>query len=286
MISLFAGKPCMSDYDKIATAIEYIRAHVDKQPTLAEIAAAVHLSEYHFQRLFSRWAGVTPKRYLQALTLERAKKMLREAQVSSLDASLDVGLSSGSRLYDHFVQIEAVTPSEYRTMGRGLRILYGYQQTPFGKVFLAQTNRGICQLDFVEPDTPDRPINLLREQWPDAEISENPEKIAATLVQVFSFPKSKHTPISLWVRGTNFQINVWRALLNIPSGEVTSYSQIAHAIGKPSASRAVGTAIGANPVGLVIPCHRVLRRDGELGGYRWGEIRKQAILARETAQTE
>jgi AraC family transcriptional regulator of adaptative response/methylated-DNA-[protein]-cysteine methyltransferase len=276
----------MSDYDKIATAIDYIRRNVDKQPSLADIAASVHLSEYHFQRLFSRWAGVTPKRYLQTLTLERAKQLLKSAESSSLHTSYELGLSSSSRLYDHFVHIEAVTPSEYRHMGQGLTIDYGYHQTVFGQVFLAQTSRGVCQLDFTDPKAILDPLAALCRQWPHASINEDFERTAVTANQLFSTSKTNRTPISLWVRGTNFQVSVWRALLNIQSGRVASYGQVARAIGKPAAFRAVGTAIGANPIGMIIPCHRVLRGDGELGGYRWGQTRKHAMLARETALSD
>jgi AraC family transcriptional regulator of adaptative response/methylated-DNA-[protein]-cysteine methyltransferase len=272
-----------NDYDRIARAIDFIRSHVGAQPTLAEVAAQVHLSEYHFQRLFTRWAGVTPKRYLQVLTLERAKELLQERNASTLGASHAVGLSSGSRLYDHFVQIEAVTPSEFLQKGRGVRIEYGYHETPYGLAFVAQTSRGICRLDFVERDASDTPLDALRRQWPDADIVRDDARTRRIIETIFSNNKTGDAPLSLWVRGTNFQLNVWRALLNLQPGEVASYSDIAQHIGRPDAARAVGTAIGANPVALIIPCHRVLRQSGELGGYRWGETRKQAMLARESA---
>jgi AraC family transcriptional regulator of adaptative response/methylated-DNA-[protein]-cysteine methyltransferase len=275
-----------NDYDRIAHAIEFIRSHVGAQPALADVAAHVHLSEYHFQRLFTRWAGVTPKRYLQALTLERAKQLLRERNFSALDASHEAGLSSGSRLYDHFVQIEAVTPSEFLRKGRGVRIEFGYHETPYGLAFVAQTSRGICQLDFVDRGATEAPLKALQQYWPEADIIENAARTASVIDSIFSQQQTRNEPLSLWVRGTNFQLNVWRALLNLQPGEVASYSEIAKRIGKPTASRAVGTAIGNNPVALVIPCHRVLRQSGELGGYRWGETRKQAMLARETARCE
>jgi AraC family transcriptional regulator of adaptative response/methylated-DNA-[protein]-cysteine methyltransferase len=272
-----------NDYDRIARAIDFIRSHVGTQPTLAEVAAQVHLSEYHFQRLFTRWAGVTPKRYLQVLTLERAKQLLQERNVSTLEASHAAGLSSGSRLYDHFVQIEAVTPSEFLQKGRGVRIEFGYHETPYGLAFVAQTPRGICRLDFVERDIAETPLDALRQQWPDADIVQDDARTLHVIKTIFSSNKTGDAPLSVWVRGTNFQLNVWRALLNVQPGEVASYGDIAQRIGKPTASRAVGTAIGANPVALIIPCHRVLRQSGELGGYRWGETRKQAMLAREGA---
>lgn len=276
----------MSDYDKIARAIEFIRANVGSQPSLAKIAAEVHLSEYHFQRLFSRWAGVTPKRYLQALTLERAKQLLQQPGMSSLNASHDLGLSSGSRLYDHFVQIEAVTPSQYRSKGHGLTISYGYHQTAYGLVFVARTSRGVCQLDFIEPQDKKGPLRQLARNWSNARIIKDMTQTNSLIDSLLSPKAANATPLSLWVRGTNFQLNVWRALLKIPAGKVVSYSDIAQAIGKPGAARAVGTAVGSNPVGLIIPCHRVLRQTGELGGYRWGTTRKHAILARESAPFE
>lgn len=272
-----------TDYERIASAISFIRTHVNDQPSLADVAAQVHLSESHFQRLFCRWAGVTPKRYLQALTLSRAKRMLLTKDISSLNVSYELGLSSGSRLYDHFVQIEAVTPSEYRNKGEGLTIVCGFHQTPYGLAFLAQTARGICQLDFVEPASEETLLNDLRKTWCNAEIMMDDAQTAPVITLLFSRQPHDTTPLSLWVRGTNFQLNVWRALLKLQPGDVASYRDIAHAIGSPKASRAVGSAIGANPVGLIIPCHRVLRQTGELGGYRWGEIRKHAILAREAA---
>lgn len=274
------------DYERIALAIDYIRNHVDSQPTLAEVAAQVHLSEYHFQRLFSRWAGVTPKRYLQALTLERAKQLLQESNLSALNASYEVGLSSGSRLYDHFVQIEAVTPSEYRQKGRGLSIVFGYHETPYGLAFVAQTSRGICQFDFVDHHATEEPLHHLTQCWCNADIREDNTQTARVIELLFSQRSTNTTPLSVWVRGTNFQLNVWRALLKLQRGEVVSYGDIAHSIGSPKASRAVGTAVGSNPVALIIPCHRVLRQTGELGGYRWGEVRKHAILAREAANCE
>ena len=217
----------MSDYERIAKAIDYIRANVGKQPSLAEIAAEVHLSEYHFQRLFSRWAGVTPKRYLQTLTLERAKSLLRQNQLSSLNTSYEIGLSSGSRLYDHFVQIEAVTPTEFRSRGQGLCITYGYHSTPYGLIFIAITEKGICQLDFVEPDATQEPLQQLNHHWRNAKFKEAPVETSAVIKQLFTQTKMDSRPISLWVRGTNFQLSVWRALLKIPQGKITSYSQIA-----------------------------------------------------------
>jgi len=272
------------DYSRIAQAIHFIRSQVGNQPTLKEVATAVQLSEYHFQRLFCRWAGVTPKRYLQALTLAQAKVLLRAESASTLSASLDLGLSSSSRVYDHFVQIEAVTPSEYRQRGAGLKIVFGYHDTVYGRMFVALTTRGICQLDFVPAEKPLQPLQQLKDNWPQADISEDLTQTEKIMSAVFTEEKS--VPLSLWVQGTNFQVSVWRALLNLSRHQLVCYSDIAREIGKPKASRAVGSAVGANPVALIIPCHRVLRQNGELGGYRWGEEKKHLILAREMARSD
>ena len=275
----------MTDYDRIAQAIAFISSRVKEQPELAEIAAHLHMSPFHFQRMFSRWAGVTPKRYLQILTLAHAKRLLGESR-SVLEVADTVGLSSGSRLYDHFVQMEAVTPGEFKLRGAGLAIEYGVHETPFGLAFLAATPRGICKLVFVDNRDIQVPLTELSEQWPCAMIQENQQLVGDLLAGVFSSQKPVDRPLSLYVSGTNFQINVWKALMQIPSGKVASYSHIATAIGHPTAARAVGMAAGANPVAFLIPCHRVIQQSGKLGGYHWGINRKHAIHAWETAQMQ
>jgi AraC family transcriptional regulator, regulatory protein of adaptative response / methylated-DNA-[protein]-cysteine methyltransferase len=272
----------MTDYERIAMAIDFIRSHAHLQPSLNDIANHIGLSSSHFQRLFSRWAGISPKRFLQILTLEYAQQLLQETNMSVFDVSTNVGLSSGSRLYDHFVQLTAVTPAEYKQQGEGLGIFFGIHSTPFGRAFIAVTARGICQLVFIDTQTKDQLVQDLTQAWPLAECIEETEQTATTIEQLFALKPSNKKPLSLWVKGTNFQINVWRALLTIPEGELQSYKNIAQQIGKPKATRAVGTAIGANPVAFLIPCHRVIRQTGELGGYRWGLTRKQALIARET----
>lgn len=274
-----------ADYDRIAKAIDYLVKQAGDQPTLEEIAAQVHLSPYHFQRLFSRWAGVTPKRFLQVLTVERAKQLLNESR-SILDVSYTVGLSSGSRLYDHFVQLEAVTPGEFKTGGEGLEIEYTVADTPFGKAFIAGTRRGICSLEFIGKTGPQAVLEVLHKQWPRAEFKQNRGSMEAALTRLFGPGHKPGEPLALHVKGTNFQIKVWQALLKIPPGTVVSYSQIANFIGRPKASRAVGQAVGSNPVALLIPCHRVIQQSGQLGGYHWGETRKQAIHAWEAARCE
>lgn len=272
----------MSDYERIAQAISYIAERVTSQPTLSEIAAHLGLSPFHFQRLFCRWAGVTPKRFLQILTVERAKQLLSESK-PLLEVSDSLGLSSGSRLYDHFIHLEAVTPGEYKRRGTGLTIEYAVHCTPFGNVFLAMTPRGICKLAFLMKDNIDDELADLSKMWPRAVIIENHERTLGDVEAIFGNDVTYDRPLSLYVSGTNFQVSVWKALLQIPLGTVVSYTQVAHAIGRPRSVRAVGQAVGANPVAFLIPCHRVIRQNGELGGYRWGEIRKHAIHAWETA---
>jgi AraC family transcriptional regulator, regulatory protein of adaptative response / methylated-DNA-[protein]-cysteine methyltransferase len=275
----------MSDYDRIAKAIDYIVQQVNRQPALEEVAAHIHLSPFHFQRLFSRWAGVTPKRFLQVLTVERAKALLNESQ-SLLDVSYALGLSSGSRLYDHFVKLEAVTPGEFKTGGRGIEIEYGVQDTPFGEAFVASTQRGVCSLEFIDETEPQKLLADLRRKWPRAGFRENHDRIGAVLNRLFEGKHMRDSPLSLHVSGTNFQIMVWKALLQIPPGKVVSYSQTADFVGRPKAARAVGQAVGNNPVAFFIPCHRVIQQSGKLGGYHWGETRKHAIHAWEEARSE
>ena len=275
----------MSDYARIADAIRFIASQVARQPTLDEIAAHVHLSPFHFQRLFSRWAGVTPKRYLQVLTLERAKALLQESR-PLLEVADTLGLSSGSRLYDHFVQLEAVTPGEYKQRGAGLVIDHGVHDTPFGQAFVALTPRGVCNFSFLDDQAPQTPLSALAQRWPEAELREAPSRTQGVIHTMFDGSKTPDRPLSLHVSGTNFQISVWRALLQIPPAKVVSYAQVASAVGNPKAARAVGLAVGANPVALMIPCHRVIQQNGKLGGYHWGKTRKQAIHAWEAARYE
>lgn len=279
----------MSDYDRIAAAIAYIQEHSKAgaaQPGLADIAKHVHLSEFHFQRLFSRWAGVSPKRYMQALTLEQAKVILRSSAGSQLAVAHQLGLGGGSRVYDHFINLEAVTPEQYKTGGRGLRLAFDVQMTPYGWCFVAVSERGICRIEFLHHEGDESALQHLRADWPEAELCRDGEQTAAIFDVISGAQPRDKLPLSLWVKGTNFQLNVWRALLNIPAGALVSYQALGERLGKASAARAIGSAVGANPVALLIPCHRVLRQTGELGGYRWGTTRKQAILAREWARCE
>ncbi|MDE2623091.1 MAG: methylated-DNA--[protein]-cysteine S-methyltransferase [Betaproteobacteria bacterium] len=275
----------MSDYDRIAQAIAYLTRHANNQPTLADIAAHLRLSPFHFQRLFCRWVGVTPKRYLQVLTVERAKQLLRESR-PLIDVTDAVGLSSGSRLHDHFIHLEAATPGEFKAAGKGMAIEFGLHETPFGPVFIAATARGICGLEFVEGGGIETARTRLARKWPYAHMRENQSQTRALVDTLFSGNVSPDRPLSLYVSGTNFQVSVWKALLQIPSGQIASYAGIAKAIGRPRASRAVGGAVGDNPIAFAIPCHRVICQNGDLGGYHWGEIRKHAIHAWEAARQD
>ena len=272
-----------SDYQRIADAIGYINANIQQQPSLDEIAAAINLSPFHFQRLFSRWAGVTPKKYLQIVTVDRAKELLA-ASKPLLELSDSIGLSSSSRLYDHFVQLETVTPGEYKAQGAGINIQYDVAESPFGDIFIAVTPRGICALSFVSDGNIEPSLISLQKHWPKATMEHRSTATVKTVEAIFTGDRTIKGPLSLHVAGTNFKVAVWRALLQIDPGCINSYGQVAAAVGRPKASRAVGTAIGSNPVAFFIPCHRVLQQSGKIGGYLWGETRKHAIHAWESAR--
>ncbi|MEW5939548.1 MAG: methylated-DNA--[protein]-cysteine S-methyltransferase [Chloroflexota bacterium] len=271
------------DYRLIEQAIRFIEANATRQPELEEVAAAVGLSEFHFQRLFTRWAGISPKRFLQFLTKERAKELLAQSE-NLLDATHQVGLSSLGRLHDLFVTAEAVTPGEYKSRGAGLTIRYAIHPTPFGKCLIGTTERGICHLGFVQASEGDAVDNLVAD-WNEAKMIEDYKSTAPLVAPIFDLNPQGRDSLRLHLRGTNFQIKVWEALLQIPQGTVTTYEGIAARIGQPSALRAVGTAVGHNPVAVLIPCHRVLRKDGDFGNYRYGTARKKALLASEFALT-
>jgi AraC family transcriptional regulator of adaptative response/methylated-DNA-[protein]-cysteine methyltransferase len=272
------------DYKRIEQAILFIEQQALGQPSLKEIAEHLDLSPYHFQRMFKRWAGVSPKRFLQYLTVENAKQMLRDS-TSVLDTSLEVGLSGPGRLHDLFIKVEAVTPGEYKNLGKGLVIDYGFHSTPFGECLVATTRRGICFLGFVEDEIGrEAGLKSLQAKWPDASLQENQQMACSEINRIFSpAPHAGEGPIKLLLHGTNFQLKVWEALLRVPGGAVTSYSALSDAVGHPGASRAVGNAVGKNPIAYLIHCHRVLRASGDIGGYRWGTLRKRAILALEAA---
>ena len=269
----------MSDYERIAAAIDYITTHVNEQPSLDDVASHLNLSPYHFQRLFTRWAGISPKRFLQTLTVSHAKALLKES-LSLMETTNELGLSSTARLHDHFVNLEAITPGEYKNRGENLKIYYGVHETKFGKAFIAVTKRGVCKLSFIDDDNDSMLVSELEQCWTYATLKESKKVSKPYINSIFS--EEKQQPLSLYVKGTNFQINVWKALLNIPYGKLTTYGQLANLIGNPKASRAVGSAVAANPVSLLIPCHRVIRASGSIGEYRWGSTRKRSILCMET----
>ncbi len=272
----------MTDYERIAKAIDFIVAHAGEQPALDDIARHLHLSSYHFHRLFSRWAGISPKRFLQVLTVSHAKALLRKSS-SLLEVTGALGLSSSARLHDHFIALEAATPGQFKRRGLGLRICHGSHETPFGPAFVAGTEHGICQLSFLPARDAGTALAELKSTWDAAQIVKAPDQTERWVAAIFRDQNADNRPLSLLVSGTNSQVNVWRAQLRIPPGLVATYGQVASMIGKPHASRAVGQAVGANPVSLVIPCHRVIRSSGVIGNYRWGSTRKRAMLARESA---
>lgn len=279
----------LDTYETIAEAIRFLDEHVgddsaEGHPSLEEVAARVGLSPWHFQRLFTRWAGLSPKRYLQALTAETAKKALRDAP-SVLDATWETGLSSPGRLHDLLVTLEAVTPGEVRREGSGLEIRWGLHPSPFGPCLLAMTERGICSLRFLDADDgADEALGELVASWPRARLVEDEATTGREVERIFSRCGERPTdPLPLLVRGTNFQVRVWEALLRVPAGRATTYGRLAEAIGSEGASRAVGGAVGRNPVAVLIPCHRVLRADGRWGGYRWGVEKKRRLMAWESA---
>jgi len=271
------------DYQTVEKAIMYLENHVEEQPNLKDVAESVYLSEYHFQRLFTRWVGISPKRFLQYLTKERAKEMLEESG-SVLEAAYAAGLSSPGRLHDLFVNCEAVTPGDYKSQGEDLEIAYGFHASPFGECLVALTDRGICDLIFVSEGNQEEALKALKRRWARSALQEDPERTGPVAAQVFDrLTGGEAKPLSLHLRGTNFQIKVWEALLNIPSGTVVSYEDIAVSIGMPSAARAVSNAVARNPIPVIIPCHRVIRKAGAYGGYRWGTARKKALLGWEAA---
>ncbi len=273
-----------ADYRTIEQAIGYLAKNAKRQPDLKEVAAAVGLSEFHFQRLFTRWAGISPKRFLQFVTKEHAKELL-DRSANLLDTTVQVGLSSLGRLHDLFVTTEAVTPGEYKSRGEGLTIRYGVHPTPFGKCLLGLTDRGICHLGFVQ-SSEGAAIDELVARWRQAEMVEDARGTASLVEPIFDIGRRADQPLHLYLRGTNFQLKVWEALLQVRTGGVSTYSQIAGRIGEPRAARAVGLAVGANPVPVLIPCHRVIRAMGEFGNYRYGAARKLALLGWEFSRAE
>lgn len=272
-------------YERIAKALAFMRQYHLNQPDLETIAQHVHLSEYHFQRLFTKWAGISPKRFLQYLTVEYAKSKIIETK-SLLELTLNAGLSSPGRLHDLFVKLEAMSPGEFKARGAGLQIWYGIHETPFGRSLIATTARGICNLHFLNVIDEKTAEHHFCTEWANAEIRRDQQATREISDRIFQPVAANSSPLVLYVKGTNFQIQVWRALLRVPFGGITTYQGLAESMGRPTAARAIGNALGSNQVGYLIPCHRVIRESGEMGGYRWGLERKAVLLGWEASRNQ
>ena len=274
-----------ADYQRIEQALHYLHTHRHEHPDLDRLADVLGLSPWQTQRLFTRWAGVSPKRFLQYLVTGEARRLLLERR-NVLDVADTVGLSGGSRLHDLVVNALAVTPGELGAAGAGLDIRYGFHPTPFGECLLASTDRGICHLAFLDHGERTTALAALATDWPRAALREAPRETGTLARRVFDPIGAGDAPLAVLLRGTNFQLQVWQALLRVPHGALRTYADLARGIGRPEAARAVGQAVGANRIAWLIPCHRVIRTLGEPGGYRWGPTRKLALLGRECANTE
>lgn len=271
------------NYQRIAAAIEYIKANFKEQPTLDEVAASIHVSPFHFQRLFTDWAGTSPKKFLQYISIEYAKKILNENNRATLsDTAFETGLSGTSRLHDLFINIEGMTPAEYKNGGRNLSIHYSFAESPFGNIIVASTSKGVCYMAFEEDET--TAVQTLQSKFPQAAYSRKLDLVQQNALFIFQHDWSKLPEIKLHLKGTAFQLKVWETLLKIPLGQLSTYGGIARQVEKPTAARAVGTAIGSNPVAFLIPCHRVIQSSGTIGGYRWGHTRKTAIIGWEAVK--
>ena len=264
------------DYNRIAKAIEYIQSNFRLQPSLEEVAENIHLSPAHFQKIFTDWAGTSPKKFLQFISLEHAKNLLKEERASLFDTAYETGFSSTSRLHDLFVKVEGMSPAEYKNGGKNLNIHYSFSESPFGNIIVASTEKGICYMAF--EDNKETAFGELKQKFPNASFTEQQDLLQKNALSIFDKDWTKLNTIKLHLKGTDFQLKVWESLLTIPMGKLSTYGSLAEKIGNPKASRAVGTAIGSNPVAFLIPCHRVIQSTGHLGGYRWGLERKQLMM--------
>jgi AraC family transcriptional regulator, regulatory protein of adaptative response / methylated-DNA-[protein]-cysteine methyltransferase len=269
------------NYQRIAEAIAYIKENFKNQPGLDEIAGKVNLSPFHFQRLFTEWAGTSPKNFLQYTSIEYAKHLLKEQQATLFDTAFETGLSGTGRLHDLFMKIEGMTPAEYKNGGANLSINYSMAESPFGNILVASTNKGICYMAFFEDEA--AAFMLLQKHFPNAVFKNTIDTIQQNALRIFQNDWSKMQQVKLHLKGSDFQLKVWDTLLKIPMGSLSTYSGIAGYINNPNASRAVGTAIGSNPVAFLIPCHRVIKSTGAHGGYMWNSNRKTAIIGWEAA---
>lgn len=270
------------NYKRIADAITYIQQNFKEQPNLNEVAESVCLSPYHFQRLFSEWAGVSPKQFLQYISIKYAKGLLKDRENTLSDVTYKTGLSSTGRLHDLFVKIEGMTPGEYKNGGVNLAINYSFAESPFGAILVASTPKGICYMAFAE--NTQKAFNNLQQHFPKAQFQQIVDLIQQNALYIFTHDWDKLHQIKLHLKGTDFQLRVWETLLKIPFGQLSTYGNIANKINSPKASRAVGTAIGSNPVAYLIPCHRVIQSSGLIGGYMWGTTRKTAIIGWEASK--
>lgn len=270
------------NYKRIAEAIKYIQQNFTTQPALEEIAEKVNLSPFHFQRLFTEWAGVSPKKFLQYISVQHAKEVLNSTQSTLFDTAYQTGLSGTGRLHDLFVNIEGMTPGEYKNKGENLSINYSFSESPFGKILVASTHKGICYMGFA--DDTQNAFSELQKRFPKASFLEQMDDFQQNALLIYTQDWSKINTIKLHLKGTEFQLKVWEALLKIPTGNLTTYGTIAERIQKPKASRAVGTAIGNNPIAYLIPCHRVIQSTGTFGNYMWGKARKTAIIGWEASK--
>ncbi|MEP6595811.1 MAG: methylated-DNA--[protein]-cysteine S-methyltransferase [Ginsengibacter sp.] len=272
------------NYGRIAEAIDYIKQNFKEQPGLDEVAEKIHLSPFHFQRLFTDWAGVSPKKFLQYLSVGYAKSILKEKQATLFDAAYETGLSGTGRLHDMFIKIEGMTPGEFKNGGENLSINYSFAESPFGNILVASTAKGICYMAFA--DNGQEALQEFQNNFPNAHCRQMVDLIQQNALYIFTHDWNKLNQIKLHLKGTDFQIKVWETLLKIPMGKLATYGNIAHSIKNLNASRAVGSAIGSNPVAFLIPCHRVIQSTGLSGQYHWGSTRKAAIIGWEAAQTE
>jgi len=272
------------DFERIATAIEYMYTNFRTQPGLDEVAAHVCMSPFHFQRMFQDWAGVSPKKFMKYLNVSHAGNLLRSNQLSLFDAASETGLSGTGRLYDLFVKIEGMTPGEFKNGGKNLNIRYCFSPTRFGEMLAASTGKGICYLAFSEDK--DRMLTELKELFPNADYSEQTDELIQKVIRFFGLNWNNPEEIKLHLKGTSFQLKVWETLLKIPEGQLATYGEIAEKINNPKATRAVGTAVGDNPVSFLIPCHRVIRSSGVLGQYHWGPARKKAMIGWEAVKKD
>ena len=273
------------NYNRIADAIRFIKKNYRTQPKLEEIAEHINMSPFHFQRMFSEWAGTTPKRFLQYLNIEYAKKILKETHATLFDTACELGLSGTGRLHDLFINIEGMTPGEYKNGGLALNINYSFADTPFGKIIAASTDKGVCHMAFVD-EGERRAFDHLRSIFPNAKYVLSPDTKQQHALSVFDRDWNRLEEIKLHLKGTEFQLKVWETLLKIPAGGLATYADLATKSGYNGACRAVGTAVGKNPVAFLIPCHRVIKATGEPGNYHWGEMRKNAIIAWEAAHKD